>query len=91
MSVIVPYGDYVHGLTIQDPDERKRYWDIAVEEMQMERRVRNVDITIENETAQQERKAWIAEESSKKAERLAMGALLLRPEFMSADCLITAR
>jgi hypothetical protein len=91
LFTIVPLLAYEAGLLEPDLNLRKRFWDEAVEDMQTARRINNIAIAGRNATTELERKAWVEDNAKKRNLRLAMGALLLSPEYISADCLITIK
>ena len=91
MSTVVPLADFEAGLLIQDPVYRKRFYDEAVEAMNYNRRVNNIAIARQNTTVELEHKAWVEDRAKKKNLRIAMASLLLSPEYMSADCLVTVQ
>lgn len=88
-SAVVPEADYQAGLLIANLTERTRFWTISLEAMQEGRRATNAITVRRNETDSVIIKTRMESEAKKRDLRISMAALLLSPEFVSADCLVT--
>ena len=89
LSVVVSDDTHAAGMLMLDPLERQRFWNIAIEAQQDASRFANLTISRNNETRSVLVKNLMEAEAKKAVSRIAMAALLLTPEYISADCLVT--